>query len=586
MVREARGFYEVEEEQRRKSLLVFGALALFYFIAMGLISGAVVLSVGVFIAQRSIWTTSFLTRVLLFDFLVSAVVAWFHFQDARRFGAQYILKRLDAASPDPNDRYHKQFLNTLEEIRIASGIPRVEGFVLPTSAINSMALVQSDGTPAVAVTEGLLAECTRDELQAVAGHELAHIARGDALYVTLVCSLANFFEKMREALEPEQPERPPGAAGSRSPAGGGPALVYLAVTLSSLVMQLLSTLISREREILADAAAVEFGRDPDALARAIYKAYVKNSFVCDFSFSYRPLFIVSPAPEAAGDGFFHRLFSSHPPLMRRIGMLAAMAHKTPEEIIAEVWETRENRERARGVLESFEEVRAGRTKGGVDQSPGSHEDAPGSLAAGPDSPQDSKVWSIRSPNGSWEGPMNVVEMVSLPHFTSMLPVRNAQEEIEAKAREFPQVRLALRRAGRGKPIDASLAGKCPRCRVPLSDTFYEGVPIQTCPRCLGKLVDASRIDRIIVRREVAFSKDLVGKAMEFKARFLSQPVQTKKISETQPTEPLSCPGCGYTMRARPYSYSYFLPVDKCLSCHKIWFDADELEILQILIESR
>jgi Zn-finger nucleic acid-binding protein len=40
------------------------------------------------------------------------------------------------------------------------------------------------------------------------------------------------------------------------------------------------------------------------------------------------------------------------------------------------------------------------------------------------------------------------------------------------------------------------------------------------------------------------------------------------------------------MKARPYSYSYFIPVDKCLSCHKIWFDADELEILQVLIENR
>jgi Zn-finger nucleic acid-binding protein len=40
------------------------------------------------------------------------------------------------------------------------------------------------------------------------------------------------------------------------------------------------------------------------------------------------------------------------------------------------------------------------------------------------------------------------------------------------------------------------------------------------------------------------------------------------------------------MVARPYNYQYFVPVDKCLSCSKIWFDADELEILQILIEDR
>jgi len=47
-----------------------------------------------------------------------------------------------------------------------------------------------------------------------------------------------------------------------------------------------------------------------------------------------------------------------------------------------------------------------------------------------------------------------------------------------------------------------------------------------------------------------------------------------------------CPSCGYRMVLRPYNYQYFVPVDKCLSCSKIWFDSDELEILQILIEDR
>jgi Zn-dependent protease with chaperone function/Zn-finger nucleic acid-binding protein len=578
MARDARDFYEIQERQRRKSLLVFAALILFDFFAMGLVSAAVVLSVGMFIVDRSIWTGSFILRLLLFDFLASALIAWFHFQDARRFGAQYILKRLEAGPPDPNDRYHRQFLNTLDEMRIAAGMPRVEGFILPTSAINSMALVQSDGTPAVAVTEGLLAECTRDEIQAVAGHELAHIARGDAFYVTLVCSLSNFFEKMREALEPEPAERPPGAAASRSSGKGGPVLVYLAVALSSLVMRLLSMLISREREILADAAAVEFGRDPAALGRAIYKAAIKNSFVCDFSFSYSPLFIVSPVAEEEGEGFFARLFSSHPPLMKRLDALAAMAHKTSKEIIAEVWENREARKGARTVLESFEEARAGR------MTPREETSAAAAIVA--EVPQDSRVWSVRNPRGAWDGPMSVAEMISLPYFSSMIQVRNIQEGITAKAREFPQVRLALRRAGGRQPLDPAVAGKCPRCRVPLSETFYEGVPVRVCPKCLGKLVDASLMDRIIARREVAFSGDLVAKAMAFKDRFLSQPVQTKKLSEAGTGKPLPCPECGYLMRARPYSYSYFVPVDKCLSCHKIWFDADELEILQILIESR
>jgi Zn-finger nucleic acid-binding protein len=47
-----------------------------------------------------------------------------------------------------------------------------------------------------------------------------------------------------------------------------------------------------------------------------------------------------------------------------------------------------------------------------------------------------------------------------------------------------------------------------------------------------------------------------------------------------------CPNCGHKMLPRPFNYHYVVPVDKCLSCQKIWFDRDELEVLQILIEER
>ena len=49
---------------------------------------------------------------------------------------------------------------------------------------------------------------------------------------------------------------------------------------------------------------------------------------------------------------------------------------------------------------------------------------------------------------------------------------------------------------------------------------------------------------------------------------------------------MTCPSCGYRLAARPYSYQYFMSVDKCLACGKVWFDADELEILQILVEKK
>lgn len=164
-------------------------------------------------------------------------------------------------------------------------------------------------------------------------------------------------------------------------------------------------------------------------------------------------------------------------------------------------------------------------------------------------------------------------------------VKNVQEDVEASAKEFPQIREALRNRGRKKPIDPAKHNRCPRCRVLLTDTFYEGVVVKVCSQCRGKLVDSSLMDRIIARREIGFSEGLKKKAQEFKERFMSNPILTNKISRDK-SHVIACPDCGARMLPRPYSYHYVVPVDKCLSCYKIWFDSDELEILQILIEQR
>ncbi len=606
-----RDFYEIQESQRAKSLLLFGVLIVFYFVGLGLISLALIASFGLILSRPLMSSGHFWLRFLAFDLAAAIIVAVLHFLDARRNGARYILCRLQAATPDPADRYHKQFLDTVDEIRIAAGLPRVNAYVLPSFAVNSMALIEVDGTPAVAVTEGLLADCTRDELQAVAAHEIAHIARGDAFYLTLVCSLANLFEKLREALEPER-ESSSGFRGGyaeREAAGAPPFLLYFAASLAALVMHLLSALISRERELLADAAAVEICRSPESLARAIYKAHVKNSFVGDFSQTYTPLFIIPPDARDIPDTLAGRIFNTHPPLMKRIAVLAAMARKSPAEIIDEVHESERTRGRARGILHSFEEIKRGQLElfpgsgiagpaagsgtsvpeAGTGSSAGTESLTPGSgpanaPIAATGTAGESRVWLIGSPmTQKWDGPFTLAELFNRPGFSQLMTIRNVQEGIEAKAREFPQVRLAARMTAARLTLDPARRNKCPRCHVPLIETFYEGVAIRLCPGCTGKLVDMATIDRIIARRELGFSEDLKAKARAFKEKVLLNPIKKMKMNDATGGE-IPCPNCGYRMVLRPYNYQYFIPVDKCLSCSKIWFDSDELEILQILIE--
>ncbi len=566
----ARNFYELQKSQWKKSLFLFLILAAFYFAAVAFVAIVVLFSLGLFLPDTSFPLANRLTPLLWAGLGIAVLVAALHFYDARRFGAEFIRKRLQASSPDPQDRYHAQFANTVEEIRIAGGMPKVNAYIIPVFAVNSMALIERDNTPGVIVTEGLLAEFTRDELQAVVAHELAHISRGDTFYVTLVCSLANMFERLRQAAEPEDTVQPPSMRPGRE-YGGGNVLVFLAASFSALLMHFMSMLISREREILADAAAVEFSRNPAALARAIYKAHVKNSFVGDFNLTYAPLFIVPPGSKEISDGFLSRVFNSHPPLLKRIRLLAEMVPTTPGQIVRDVWAGQKQRKKAREML-------LGSEKTGITLP--TETTAPGE----PDS-LESRLWSVRNAQGVWQGPYSLEEVAALPFFTLRIWMRNLQENVEAPAQEFPQIRQGMRNLYQKKHINPKRQNQCPRCRVSLRDAFYEGVRIKICPECSGKLVDAAFTDRIIARSEVTFSQPLKQKAQAFQDEFMQNPASTRRITMQTPSK-LYCPECGHKLLPRPYNYQYIIPVDKCLSCHKIWFDPDELEILQILIEDR
>jgi Zn-dependent protease with chaperone function/Zn-finger nucleic acid-binding protein len=477
-------FYDVQKEQKKKSLFLFAVLFLFYVAAIGVLIFALDFGIGAVLAGPRTFSGVRIAGTLGLALAFAVAIAAFQYHDARKNGAPFILKRISAKRPDLTDLYHRQFMDVVQEMGIAAGIPAARPYVIPDHTINGLALLEPDGVAAIAVTEGMLADFTRDELGAAVAHECAHIVRGDTFFLTFVCSMADFFERLRDSFSP-------GKDGEKEES----------LLITTIFMRLLSRFISREREILADAAAVELCRNPVGLARAIYKAHIKNSFVGDFDATYAPLFIVSPESRGEGEDKVERWMDTHPPLMKRIRLLAEMADVRSSDVIRQVWETQTRREAAK----------------------------------------------------------------------SLEPVR-------------PETSLA---AGQRRPAEAAGVsgerGKCPHCRTPLADDFYEGVPIQYCRHCAGKLVDGDIVDRILARTEVGFSDDLRGKAEEFRERFLRNPIKTMKINDRSEAHP-ACPGCGYNMAPRPFNYQYFVPVKKCLSCGRIWFDADELEILQILVE--
>jgi hypothetical protein len=91
------------------------------------------------------------------------------------------------------------------------------------------------------------------------------------------------------------------------------------------------------------------------------------------------------------------------------------------------------------------------------------------------------------------------------------------------------------------------------------------------------------VSKILTRRETRFSPALVKKATDASHALMLNPAKLRgAVAQLN----CDCPVCGRSMTARPYNYQYFLPIDECHNCGVIWFDFDELEMLQIWVERR
>jgi heat shock protein HtpX len=172
------------------------------------------------------------------------------------------------------------------------------------------------------VTQGLLNLLDRAELQGVVAHEMAHIGNRDTLTMTLVGILFGgalmLADWARRALFLDRDRR------------GQPLLfllVLLAVAVTPLLSRLLAMAVSRQREYLADASAVQLTRNPLGLANALEKIGAATSPLRAATRGTAHLFISNPWPRRVDQrqGRLADLLSPHPPLAQRVVILRAMA---------------------------------------------------------------------------------------------------------------------------------------------------------------------------------------------------------------------------------------------------------------------
>jgi len=223
----------------------------------------------------------------------------------------------------------RQFINLVDEMRIAAGLPMPQVMVIETEAANAFATGRDPAHATVAVTRGLTRILNREELQGVVAHEMSHIRNFDTRYMMLVAALVGAIILLSDTMM--RGWWWGGIGGRRSSRdgdrGGNAIFAILAVVLvilAPIFASLLQMAISRKREFLADASAVELTRNPLGLASALEK--IDNNLdkepLPGASKATQHLYIANPLKSFGMRS--SALMSTHPPMEARIKLLRSM----------------------------------------------------------------------------------------------------------------------------------------------------------------------------------------------------------------------------------------------------------------------
>lgn len=248
-------------------------------------------------------------------------------------GAQSVLQSTGAVPADPANPAHRQLINVVEEMSIASGIPKPQVFVVPDADPNAFATGKDPQHSYVAVTQGLLDSLNREELQGVIAHEMSHVRNYDIRLMTVVAAFVGSIVLLSDSAR--RGMRFGGLGGRSRSRNSGPlgaiflVLWLIGIILAPLIAQVMAMLVSRRREYLADASGAELTRNPQGLANALRKLEGATAPTESIKRGAAHLCIVDPLGRSLNskEGFAAELFGTHPPIEKRILALDAMAYQ-------------------------------------------------------------------------------------------------------------------------------------------------------------------------------------------------------------------------------------------------------------------
>jgi heat shock protein HtpX len=249
-------------------------------------------------------------------------------------GAKSVLQSTGAIPADPANPAQKQLINVVEEMSIASGIPKPQIFVVPDADPNAFATGKDPQHSYVAVTQGLLDSLNREELQGVIAHEMSHVRNYDIRLMTVVAAFVGSIVLLSDSARRCIRFGGLGGRSSKSRSGGSLGAIFLVlwllgIILAPLIAQVMAMLVSRRREYLADASGAELTRNPLGLASALRKLDGASAPTVSIKRGAAHLCIVDPLGRNLNskEGFAAELFGTHPPIEKRILALDAMAYQ-------------------------------------------------------------------------------------------------------------------------------------------------------------------------------------------------------------------------------------------------------------------
>lgn len=330
-------FAQQDANRRRSRWLIIGFIAFFAWLGFG---GDWILYLATASAPPRAYHHVFPWFGLLLLAMAGGLAAW-----TWRTGAEKVLWSAGAREVvAPATAEEQQFVNVVEEMAIASGVPKPRCWIVPDDDPNAFATGHDQHRSHIAVTHGLLQLCTRDELQGVVAHEMGHVKNLDVQLMTLLAGLVGAIALISDGMA-RLLRGGVRFGGSRAGGGGGGgggkkgagnpfiliiiAIWFLSWLLAPVISRLLALGISRKREYLADAMSAQFTRNPTALASALEKIEGAHAATSAIKHGSAHLCIADPLGRrvSAREGWLADRLATHPPMPIRVARLRAMGYQ-------------------------------------------------------------------------------------------------------------------------------------------------------------------------------------------------------------------------------------------------------------------